>query len=128
MDEMTPSPLPKKSGSGTDRSVADLVFVGFNSRIVALDRYTGDVVWDWKSPKGSGFVSLLLDGDRLIASVNGYMYCLDPLYGQFVWENPLKGLGTGVTSLATIRGSSGSAEAAAIIAQQQAAAAAGAAT
>ncbi len=116
------------AGGEKERAIADLVFVGMNRRVIALDRYTGEVVWTWKATKGAGFVTVLLDGDRVIAAVNGYMYCLDPLYGQIVWENPLKGLGTGVTSLATIRGSSGSAEAAAIIAQQQAAAAAAAAT
>ena len=43
-------------------------------------------------------------GDRLVAAVNGYMYCLDPVFGQVVWENPLKGLGVGVVSLASRRG------------------------
>jgi outer membrane protein assembly factor BamB len=109
--------------SGPDaRSFADLVFVGFNSRVAALDRYSGEVVWDWKSPEGSGYVSLLLDGDRLIASVQGYTYCLDPLYGQEVWRNPLKGFGIGVASLASVNGSQPSIQAAAAAkAAQQAA-------
>ena len=63
-------------------SVLDLMYVGFNSRVVALERDTGEIVWDWKSPKGSGFVATLLDGDRVIASVQGYMYCLDALTGD----------------------------------------------
>jgi outer membrane protein assembly factor BamB len=100
-------------------SVLDLLYVGFNSRVVALDRDTGQIVWSWKSPKGSGFVSVLLDGDRLIASAQGYMYCFDPLTGELLWSNPLKGLGIGVPSLASIHGNSGSAAAAALIAQQQ---------
>jgi hypothetical protein len=81
-------------------------------------------VWEWKSPQGSGFVSLLLDGDRLIASVNGYTYCLDPLYGQQVWANELKGFGVGTPCLVSFHGSSGASAAAAAIAQQQAASAA----
>ena len=44
------------------RTIGDLVFVGFNRWVVALDRYSGEIVWEWKSPKGSGAVSLLLDG------------------------------------------------------------------
>ncbi len=106
------------------RSLSDLVFVAFNSRIAALDRYTGEIVWDWKSPKGSGFVTLLLDGDRLIASVNGYTYCIDPLYGQTVWNNNMGGFGLGTPSLASIHGSTSSDAAAKVIADQQAAAAA----
>ncbi len=121
-----PSEMAQSSGSA-ERRIDDLVYVGFNSRVVALDRYTGELIWQWKSPKGSGFVSLLLDGDRLIASVQGYTYCLEPLFGQQVWGNPLKGLGLGVASLASVRGmSSGSGMGAAAAQQQQAAAAAAA--
>ena len=106
-----------------ERTLLDLVFVGFNSRVLALDRDTGEVVWDWKSPKGqSTHVAVLLDGDRLIVSVHGYMYCLDPLSGEELWSNALKGFGVGVPSLASLSGNSGSAAAAAIIAQQQSAA------
>jgi outer membrane protein assembly factor BamB len=88
----------------------DLVFVGFNSRVAALDRETGEIVWDWRAakPKFGGYVTLLLDGDRLIVSVNGYMYCLDPATGEQLWYNETSGFGTGVTSIASIRGHSSS--------------------
>jgi len=109
---------------GASLSVMDLVFVGFNSRVVALHRETGEVQWTWKSPKGrSGYVAVLLDGDRVIASVQGYTYCLDPLTGNLLWQNPLKGTGLGIPSVVSMRGNSGSSGAAAILAQQQAAAA-----
>ncbi len=105
-------------------SVEDLVFVGFNSRVAALDRQTGDIVWQWKASDGSGFVTLLLDGDRLFVAVQGYTYCLDPATGQQLWLNPMKGFGTGVTSLAGSRGQSSSALLAQAAAQQAAAGAA----
>ena len=105
-------------------SVLDVVYLGFNLRVLALDRLTGEIAWEWKSPKGSGFVSLLLDADLLIASVNGYTYGLNPTTGEQLWFNPLKGYGFGTPCLASMRGNSGSAGAAAIIAQQHAAAAA----
>jgi outer membrane protein assembly factor BamB len=98
---MTQMPESAPSGGPEAKSLGDLVFVGFNSRVAALDRYSGEIVWDWKSPEGGGYVSLMLDGDRLIVSVNGYTYCLDPLFGQEVWRNPLKGFGIGVASLAS---------------------------
>lgn len=81
-----------------------LVFVGFNSHVVALDRHTGELVWEWKSPKGSGFVAVLLDGDRLIVSVQGYTYCLDPNTGAGLWSNPLSGMGIGIPCLASAYG------------------------
>ena len=45
----SPDPVP----------VADLVFVGFNSRAAALHRESGEIVWKWKSPQGSGAVALM---------------------------------------------------------------------
>lgn len=86
--------------------LAELVFVAFNSRAAALNRQTGKIVWNWKSSKGSGFVALLLDGDRLMASVGGYTYCLDAQTGDEVWMNPMTGYGIGVPCLASVRGTS----------------------
>jgi len=108
----------------TSRAASDLVFVALNRRVVALDRYDGSEVWSWKAPKHGKYVSLLLDGDRLIVSVSGYIYCLDPLYGQVVWSNPLKGFGTGIASLASAHGSTSSGAQAQVAAQQAAATAA----
>ena len=84
----------------------DLIFIGFNKQVIALDRYTGEKIWEWKSPNGTGYPAILIDGDRLIVSVDGYTYCLEPTTGSLVWENELKGHGTGIPSLASVRGSS----------------------
>src|SRR5262249_3989014 len=86
------------------RDVASLVFVGFNSRVAALARATGELVWKWKCPKGTGPAAVLLDGDRLIVSVQGYTYCLDPLTGDQWWYNSLKAMGIGVPCLASAQG------------------------
>ena len=107
----------------TNQSMADLVYVGFNKQVIALDRYSGKKVWEWRSPEGSGFPAILVDGDRLIVSVQGYTYCLEPTTGSLVWENELKGHGTGIPSLVSARGSSsGQSAAAKVHANQQAAA------
>ena len=103
------------------KKLADMVFVGFNKQVIALDRYDGKKIWDWKSPKGSGYPAILIDGDRLIVSVYGYTYCLEPTTGSVVWENELKGHGMGITSIASVRGQATSG-AAAQLAQQAAAA------
>ncbi len=112
------------AGPAQDRTIRDLVFVGLNRRVIALDRADGPVVWEWKASKGRGFVSLLLDGDRLMVGVSGYMTCLDPTYGQVVWENPLKGYGSALTTIVSVNGSSNQGTTAAAVAEQQAAAAA----
>jgi outer membrane protein assembly factor BamB len=86
--------------------VDQLIFVGLNGYAVALDRDTGEIVWSNNELK-SGYVTLLLDGDRLIVSTNGYLFCLDPLTGQTMWHNPMKGYGMGTpTSLVSVRGQS----------------------
>lgn len=86
-------------------SIEHLIFVGFNARVAALDRKTGVIVWQWKSPRPmtGGYVTLLLDDDRLVVSVNGYLYCLDPATGEEFWANDTKGFGTGVASLVSVR-------------------------
>ena len=80
--------------------IDDLVFLGFNKRVAALDKRTGELAWEWKAPKGWSYVSLLLvDDETLIASVDGYTYRLDPATGDQVWRNDLPGFGTGVVSI-----------------------------
>jgi outer membrane protein assembly factor BamB len=101
-------------------SIDQLIFVGLNGYVVALDRDTGEVVWSCSELKW-GYVSLLLDGDRLIVSTNGYLFCLDPRTGAVLWQNPLRGYGVGVAQLASVRGQSSQAavqEAAAEVARR----------
>jgi len=104
-------------------TINDLVFIGFNKQVIALDRYTGKKVWEWKASQGSGYPAILLDSDRLVVSVQGYTYCLDPLTGLQVWENELKGYGTGIPSIASIRGNAHGGPAAQAAAEAAAAAA-----
>ena len=82
-----------------------LIFIGLNGYAVALDRETGEIVWS-QDKLESGYVTLLLDGDRLIVSCNGYMYALDPLTGDIMWHNRMKGYGSGTpTAITSVRGS-----------------------
>jgi outer membrane protein assembly factor BamB len=86
-------------------TIDQLIFVGLNGYALALNRATGEIVWSNNEMK-SGYVTLLLDGDRLIASTNGYMYCLDPLSGAILWHNPLEGYGVAPASVVSARGQS----------------------
>jgi outer membrane protein assembly factor BamB len=104
-------------------NIEQLIFIGLNGYALAVDRDTGEIVWTNNEMK-SGYVTLLLDYDRLIVSTNGYIYCLDPLTGNILWHNPLKGYGAGApTSLISVRGQSSQT----VIEQAAAAAAAAAA-
>lgn len=105
------------------KKLEDLVFVGFNKQIIALDRYNGEKIWEWKASKGTGFPAMLLDGDRIIVSVQGYTYCIEPTTGAEVWFNELKGHGTGIPNLISIHGSSSKESSAQALTAQAAAAA-----
>lgn len=87
-------------------SIDHLIFVGLNGYALALHRDTGEIVWS-NSEMHWGYVTLLLDGDRLIVSTSGYIYCLDPFTGKIRWHNPLTGYGMAApTSLVSVRGQS----------------------
>ena len=78
----------------------DLVFVGIGRSVVALNRTTGEQVWATRL-KGYDFVNVVLDGERILASACGEIYCLDPLTGHLLWHNRLKGFGMGLVTIAT---------------------------
>jgi outer membrane protein assembly factor BamB len=85
-------------------NIDQLIFVGMNGYALALDRATGEIVW-YNDQMNDGYVTLLLDGDRLIVASNGAIYCLDPLTGRILWHNPLRGYGLGTpTALISARG------------------------
>jgi outer membrane protein assembly factor BamB len=84
----------------------DFVYVGFKNRVAALHRLTGELIWQWKAAKGCSYVTLLLDREVLIVSVDGYMYGLEACSGIELWFNNMTGFGTGVASIASVHGSS----------------------
>lgn len=84
------------------RDQQELLFVGIKDVVVALRQTDGIEVWRAKL-KGGDFVTVLWDGEALFAANNGEVFRLDPATGAVIWHNPLKGLRTGVVSLASRR-------------------------
>jgi outer membrane protein assembly factor BamB len=101
-----------------------LLFLGLNGRVAALDRDSGEIVWEWaaKDPDKrwavGGYMTLLVDQGQLFVSANGYTYRLDPVTGAELWANPLRGWGFGPTALATSTAASSQILTAAAAAQQ----------
>jgi outer membrane protein assembly factor BamB len=77
-----------------------LIFLGIKGAVIALDRATGTEVWRVEL-KGTDFVTVVLDGDRILAASKGEVYCIDPVSCEVVWQNNLPGMGTGIVSIAT---------------------------
>ncbi|HYG74550.1 MAG TPA: PQQ-binding-like beta-propeller repeat protein [Planctomycetota bacterium] len=78
-----------------------LVFVAFNTYVVALDAATGQIAWRWEAPEyDTGEIALVLfDRERLIVSVDGYTWCLHPMTGDVIWSNLLEGMDCGRPAL-----------------------------
>ena len=81
-------------------AVSSLVFIGISGSVLALDRNTGAEVWRAKLKIGDFVNVVLLDGS-LYATARGELFCLDPATGRLRWQNPLKGLGRGLITIAT---------------------------
>jgi len=79
---------------------ANLVFIGIKGSVVALNRATGQQVWATHL-KGSEFVHVAVLNGAVVASCYGEIFCLDPLTGDALWHNPLKGFGRGLATIAT---------------------------
>jgi hypothetical protein len=84
---------------GAEMSQTNLIFIGIKGTALALDRATGQEVWRTKL-KGADFANVvLLDGD-LFATADGELFCLEASTGRIRWQNPLKGLGLGLVTIA----------------------------
>jgi hypothetical protein len=87
------------------RASRSLVYVGVQHKVLAFDRKSGAAVWTAELPakyKSSGsFVHVVRDAEGLFATCAGELFALDPKSGELLWHEPLKGLGTGIVSVAT---------------------------
>jgi outer membrane protein assembly factor BamB len=84
------------------RDLQVLIFVGIKNSVVALEDRTGAEVWRTKL-RGQDYVTVLWDGEALIAANSGEIWRLDPQTGAVIWQNELKGLGRGLVNLASSR-------------------------
>jgi hypothetical protein len=76
------------------------IFLGIKGTVIALDRATGAMLWQLPL-KSTMFVTLALDGDVLLASTRGEVWCIDPMSGRVLWHNALPGFGWGLVTFAT---------------------------
>ena len=85
-----------------------LIFAGIKHAVVALDERSGAEVWRVNLRSGD-YVTVLWDGEALLAANAGEVWRLDPGSGAVLWHNQMKGLGRGLVSLASSRQVSGGA-------------------
>ena len=77
---------------GTADSGYELLFVAAKRNVMAVDPYTGQVVWDRRLPKmGGSYVTLYNTAHTLFASrSNGFVYALEKMTGEIIWEKQIK--------------------------------------
>lgn len=112
---------------GMADATPEILYAAMDKNVAAIDAATGAEIWRRKLPKGGGLVNMLIKGDFLYVSSDGYVYCLERFMGEILWRNDMKKLGFGAVMLAMPGASPTSAPAAAALMAQQAAAAVAAA-
>jgi outer membrane protein assembly factor BamB len=81
--------------------INQLLYVGFASKVTALSRSTGQIVWTWACEHSDGDVAILIqDTQRMYVSADGYTYCLNPMTGEQIWCNEMEDMGCGHPTLA----------------------------
>lgn len=88
-------------------SSSEILVVGTRGYLLAFNKYTGAPLWKYQFERsfwtsGSGFVTTLVDGDKLFAGCYGEIYCFDLLRGRLLWKDNLSGKGYGVVSFAVL--------------------------
>ena len=78
---------------------SELIFVGIKGAVVALNRATGQQVWA-TNLKGIDLVNVIVENGVVLAACHGEVFCLDPLTGNGIWHNPLRGFGIGLATIA----------------------------
>lgn len=82
----------------------EMIYVGGNGSITAIDRRTGQSAWQVKLPGSwmtKGYVNLLVSGDNIFANSGGKLACLSRKDGTLMWVNDLPGMGYDFCCLAT---------------------------
>jgi outer membrane protein assembly factor BamB len=81
---------------------ASALFVGTKGTVIAVDRRTGETLWE-SELKGAEFVDVMIVDGELFAASKGRLYKLDPVSGDILWRNDLPAMGWGIVSIAGSR-------------------------
>jgi outer membrane protein assembly factor BamB len=82
------------------------LFIYSNGRVAAINRKTGDIVWEIKIKeyiKGGfsySYGQISVEDNKIFLGTSGILLCLSTKDGSLIWKNELKGWGYGFVSLA----------------------------
>lgn len=76
------------------------IFLGIKGHVVCLDKQTGEEQWRRKIKIDWGKPTIVVFSEQLFIYLAGVLICMRPSDGEILWENHLKGLGTGTCTIA----------------------------
>lgn len=80
----------------------NFIFIGTYGHVAALRKKSGKKVWCTSLPKtGYSVVSILVEDETLFCASGGRVFALDPVTGEILWSNGLRGLGMGGVFITT---------------------------
>lgn len=104
----------------------ELLFILSQGRVGAINKKTGEIVWEVKLSQyvtnnlGLSIGQISVEGNRIFVGSTGILLCLDTKDGALIWKNELKGWGYNFVSMANV-GEEAAAAAAKLAAQTSAA-------
>ena len=89
----------------TQQLSSPYLFIGGRGRIYALDKMSGQTVWQVELKKGwfrsgNDFVTLAEGADHLFAFSCGIAFCIEKWTGNLLWQSEIKRLRNHIASLA----------------------------
>jgi outer membrane protein assembly factor BamB len=86
----------------------DLLFILSHGRVGAINKKTGDIVWEVKlsqyvsNSMGLSIGQINVEGNKIFVGSTGILLCLDTKDGSLIWKNELKGWGYNFVSMANV--------------------------
>ena len=80
--------------------MSDCIYLGVKCFVVCINKKNGRELWRTKV-KSSSLITIVVDGDIVVAHAGGELSGIDKQTGKKLWENGLSGLGYGHCMIAT---------------------------
>lgn len=84
------------------------LFIFSNGRVAAIDKKTGDIIWEIKMKQYAGrsmsfsYGQIFAEDGKVYVGSAGMLFCLNAKDGSLLWKNELKGWGYQFVALANM--------------------------
>lgn len=84
------------------------LFIFSNGRVAAIDKKTGDIIWEIKIKQYAGrsmsysYGQIFAEDGKVYVGCSGMLFCLNAKDGSLLWKNELKGWGYQFVALANM--------------------------